>query len=103
MMRIIHKQQKLTVQHFMAIRILHSIYSLKQYHSHYVTGETKEVGHAWLKIEVDGQWYNYDPTYANVSQLDDMFLSDNQIARDCFIHDRYAHLPEAKGQQFSRI
>ncbi len=43
--------------------ILHETLKYVGLKSQYVRGQDKESGHAWNQVQIDGKWYNNDPTW----------------------------------------
>lgn len=43
--------------------ILHEALKYVGMKSQYVRGQDKENGHAWNQVQIDGKWYNADPTW----------------------------------------
>lgn len=58
------------------------LFSLSDINSYYVTGDTKEGGHAWNIVEVDNQYYQLDVTWNDsVYQPNAYFLiTDNEMS-----------------------
>ena len=43
--------------------ILHEVLQYAGIKSQYVYGYGKDSGHAWVQVQIDGKWYNTDPTW----------------------------------------
>lgn len=57
-------------------------------------------GHAWLGIELDGQWYHFDPTWNDLNNTDiyrDTYLAmtTSELMNDIERREIYIQLPEA--------
>lgn len=64
--------------------ILHEALQYVGMKSQYVRGDNLEVGHAWIQVQIDGKWYNADPTWDSdviqiVGKYKYMLLSDEEF------------------------
>ena len=74
--------------------ILHEALKYVGMKSQYVRGQDKENGHAWNQVQIDGKWYNADPTWdSSVVQIfrkyEYMLLDDDDFDKS---HGEYSIL-----------